>query len=444
MNDTRDLQIPIEPGKTYFIRIVNMAAFAAQYFWIEGHTFRIIEVDGIYHEPAEASQIYVTAAQRYGILLTTKNETTSNFAIVGSMDQDLFDKVPDGLNPNVTSYLVYDRSAPMPNATDIAEFDPFDDVLLVPTDQEALYEDPTQSYTIEMKMDNLGDGANYAFFNNITFVRPKVPTLYSVLTSGDLATDPTIYGINTHPLIISQNEVVEIVLNNHDPGKHPFHLHGHAFQVLTRGADESGDWDPEALRNGSLTFPTIPMRRDTLLVRPNGHFVVRFRADNPGVWLFHCHIEWHVDSGLILTFIEAPLVLQSQLGGGTGIPDDHYAACKAQNMSFGGNAAGNTVDLLDTTGMNVSPGPLPAGFTPRGIVALTFSIVAGLLGVATIVWYGLGEISAAERSQEQHKIDDFAAKTGGVMDVKGIDAAHVRESSGSDSGHGVQGPLQTR
>lgn len=159
MNDTQNLQIPIKPGKTYFLRIVNMAAFAAQYFWIEGHTFRIIEVDGIYHEPAEASMIYLTAAQRYGVLLTTKNETDSNFAIMGSMDEDLFDQIPDGLNPNVTSYLVYDEAKPLPTPKEIDAFEPFDDMKLVPTDGEELYEDPDLVVQLDVVMDNLGDGA---------------------------------------------------------------------------------------------------------------------------------------------------------------------------------------------------------------------------------------------------------------------------------------------
>lgn len=87
MNDTQNLQINIQPGKTYMLRIVNMAAFAGQYFWIEGHTMRIIEVDGIYTKAAEAEQIYLTAAQRYSVLVTTKNDTSANFPIVGSMDQ---------------------------------------------------------------------------------------------------------------------------------------------------------------------------------------------------------------------------------------------------------------------------------------------------------------------------------------------------------------------
>jgi iron transport multicopper oxidase len=87
MNDTQNLTVSIEPGKTYFFRMTNVGAFAGQYFWIEGHTMRIIEVDGVYTEPAEADMLYLTAAQRYGFLLTARNDTSKNFAMVGSMDE---------------------------------------------------------------------------------------------------------------------------------------------------------------------------------------------------------------------------------------------------------------------------------------------------------------------------------------------------------------------
>ena len=43
MNDTQNLQINVEPGKTYLIHLINMGAFAGQYFWIEGHEFDIVE-----------------------------------------------------------------------------------------------------------------------------------------------------------------------------------------------------------------------------------------------------------------------------------------------------------------------------------------------------------------------------------------------------------------
>jgi iron transport multicopper oxidase len=183
MNDTQNLQIPVQPGRTYFIRIINMAAFAAQYFWIEGHTFRIIEVDGVYHEPAEASQIYLTAAQRYGILLTTRNDTTENFAIVGSMDQDLFDVIPNGLNPNVSSFLVYDAEKPMPTPQFIDEFDPFDDMTLVPTDGEELLEDPDLVVQLDVLMDNLGDGAVSISCTGGRFADPPSRTTLSSVAS---------------------------------------------------------------------------------------------------------------------------------------------------------------------------------------------------------------------------------------------------------------------
>ena len=86
MNDTQNLDIKIQPGKTYLVRVINMAAFAAQYLWFEGHTMQVVEVDGIYHEPAEVERLHITAAQRYSFLLTTKNTTDQNFAIVGAMD----------------------------------------------------------------------------------------------------------------------------------------------------------------------------------------------------------------------------------------------------------------------------------------------------------------------------------------------------------------------
>ena len=87
MNDTQNLKVPVRPGKTYMFRMVNMGAFAGQYFWFEGHSMRIVEVDGIYTEAAEADMIYLTAGQRASVLLTTNNDTSSNFAFVGSMDQ---------------------------------------------------------------------------------------------------------------------------------------------------------------------------------------------------------------------------------------------------------------------------------------------------------------------------------------------------------------------
>jgi iron transport multicopper oxidase len=87
VNETQNLAVKIEPGKTYKFRMINMGAFAAQYVWFEDHTMRVVEVDGVYTEPADADMIYMTAAQRWSVLVTAKNNTDGNFAFVGSMDQ---------------------------------------------------------------------------------------------------------------------------------------------------------------------------------------------------------------------------------------------------------------------------------------------------------------------------------------------------------------------
>lgn len=77
-------------------------------------------------------------------------------------------------------------------------------------------------------------------------------------------------------------------------------MHGHNFQVVARSEDNAGNWDPA----DNEKFPRIPMKRDTVLLNPNGYVVIRFRSDNPGVWQFHCHIEWHMKQGLLLTLVE--------------------------------------------------------------------------------------------------------------------------------------------
>ena len=160
MNDTQGLQVDVVPGKTYLIRMVNIGAFAAQYVWFEGHQMRIVEIDGVWTEEAPADRLYITPAQRYSVLLTTRDDDSENFPIVGAMDQELFDVIPDDLSPNVTGWLVYDSAKPLPEAKSVDELDYFDDFDLVPYDGLELFENVDYSFELNVRMDNLGDGAN--------------------------------------------------------------------------------------------------------------------------------------------------------------------------------------------------------------------------------------------------------------------------------------------
>ncbi|KAK7398171.1 hypothetical protein QQX98_012454 [Neonectria punicea] len=424
MNETQNLKVPTETSKTYLVRLVNIGAFAGQYFWIEGHNMSIVEVDGVYTKPAEAEMIYLSAAQRCSFLLTTKASSEANFPIVASMDTTLFDVMPDDLDWNVTGWLVYDEAKALPKPAFVHDFEPYNDMDLVPVDEMEILPEPNQVVELNVVMDNLHDGANYAFFNNITYQPPKVPTLYTALTSGDKATNPRVYGSYTNSFVLEKGEIVQIVLNNLDDGRHPFHLHGHDFQALYRSDEDEGLYP-----GADLEFPDTPMRRDTIVVYGNGYVVLRFKADNPGVWLLHCHIEWHVTSGLIATFIEAPLELQATIE----LPQGHLDTCKSGDIPFAGNAAGHTDDLLDLSGENSPPPPLPAGFTFQGIVALLVSSAMGIIGIWTVGSYGMRAGRGKKASAEREPLLATAENAAGLSESSGreepTDAAADGEST---------------
>ena len=413
-NDTLKSSLPVEPNKTYLIRIINISAFVAQYFYIEDHTVKIVEIDGVYVEPAEADTLYIAVAQRYSVLVTTKSTTDKNYAIVTVADQVLLDTIPDDLRLNNTNWLEYNSSAPHEEAAvtlDVVDSLPaFDDFTLVPYDHEPLFGEPSQRIELTVVMEELANGLPYALLNNISYTMPKVPVIYTVLSAGDLVTNSQVYGEYTNPFILNHNDIIEVVLNNNDSGSHPFHLHGHNFQVIERYptygdsfysyADLSSPvpYNP----NNHTAFPIYPARRDTFVLPPQGHFVIRFVADNPGVWLFHCHIDWHLSQGLASVFIEAPKLLQQRLT----VPEDHYASCRAAGVQYTGNAAGNTDDFLDLSGVPSQPAVIPyGGFTARGIVAVVFAVLSAIMGIASLTVYGLSDIKYAVTDKQRVRVD---------------------------------------
>jgi FtsP/CotA-like multicopper oxidase with cupredoxin domain len=83
------------------------------------------------------------------------------------------------------------------------------------------------------------------------------------------------------PFEVRAGERVHVRMVNDTLMRHPMHLHGHSFRVLTNGT-------PEAL----------PIK-DTAFIEPNkGTLAFEFFADNPGDWLFHCHHAYHMEAGM--------------------------------------------------------------------------------------------------------------------------------------------------
>lgn len=111
------------------------------------------------------------------------------------------------------------------------------------------------------------------------------------------------------------NSSLTFVINN-PPGlpSHPMHMHGHNFFVLHQGP---GAWD------GTITNANNPQRRDVQMLMSGGHIVLQIATDNPGAWPLHCHIAWHVSSGLFITILERPDAIKQ-----INIPPAHAQNCR--------------------------------------------------------------------------------------------------------------------
>ncbi|KAF5353736.1 hypothetical protein D9758_008639 [Tetrapyrgos nigripes] len=358
--------LPFEPGKTYRLRIVNTSAFSMFFFWIDGHEMRVIEVDGVDVEESPLDVVSISVGQRYSVLVNARDDSSTNWAIHANMDPEMYDYVPDSLNPNVTASITYNHSifAPMVDYGPTSAYTLTNDSAFIPIDQIA---SPAVTKTIELELtlDKMSDGTNRGMFNKVTYNHPLVPALFSELTLGINATAETAYGPSS--FVLEYGDVVDLVVKNGDDGDHPFHIHGHNFMIMGRAQDYTSD-DP-ILNPPVVQNQTNPMRRDTVHI-PGGEAVtLRFVADNPGAWFFHCHMEWHLESGLAIQLIEAPRQAQALLSSGlTGQDGQDHAGfapelrqmaeyCEELGLPYSGNAAGH-MSKTDLSGWKLGPYPL--------------------------------------------------------------------------------------
>ncbi len=78
-------------------------------------------------------------------------------------------------------------------------------------------------------------------------------------------------------------------------------MHGHDFAILEQAYGRQ--LDPKNLN----LILTNPPRRDVVLLPRDGYIVIAFKADNPGAWLVHCHIAFHISEGLGMQIMEDQL-----------------------------------------------------------------------------------------------------------------------------------------
>jgi len=108
---------------------------------------------------------------------------------------------------------------------------------------------------------------------------------------------------NVPPLTVAEGQIVHLHIVNNTEEYHPMHLHGHVLSVLAKNG--------EAIAGS-------PVHIDSLLVGPHETWDVAFAADNPGIWMFHCHVLLHAGMGMMTTInyvgVSTPFEMGSRAG----------------------------------------------------------------------------------------------------------------------------------
>src|SRR5690606_28307046 len=90
---------------------------------------------------------------------------------------------------------------------------------------------------------------------------------------------------NTPMYMVKEGELIKMTISNRGFVDHPMHLHGHHVLVLSR--------------NGEAVTGS-PWWSDTLGVLPGETYEIAFRANNPGIWMDHCHNLMHAAIGMTM------------------------------------------------------------------------------------------------------------------------------------------------
>ncbi|KAJ2784970.1 ferroxidase fet3 [Coemansia javaensis] len=364
-NDTKPIRF--EPGKRYRFRVVSMATSEWFKFHIPGHKLEIIEVDGVDCKPIVVDGLDMGPGQRYSAIVTALDTDEFNYTYNVTLYANFIPLIK-GLNPRYYQGLIeYRAGAPVKNLPPVSDrqLEWADDIKMEALD--GMPELPVDvTFGLESKVVRTADNRNLRALNEYPYTEPQVPTLFTAFAMGELALDRRVYGPQTEALIVRHMDSVRIRLGNPTDLVHSFHLHGHTFQVV-----EYGPVDKRTIQvqpNSPLTLETLPdipvrrspgapMRRDTLVIPEFQYVDLRFRADNPGTWMFHCHMDTHFAAGLAVTFVVAPDVLQRT----QKLPESLQQMCLRQGLKASGNAVGN--QGYDFTGLPPAPVAVPSNAT---------------------------------------------------------------------------------
>ncbi|KAK4761037.1 hypothetical protein SAY87_005930 [Trapa incisa] len=334
----------VDYGKTYLLRIVNAVSDDEIFFAIAEHNLTVVGLDAAYVKPFVTSYIMISPGQTMDVLLTadrplghyymaSREFLTENATQDHNNGSAIIEYTGDY---NFSSFPIFPHQ--LPQVLDMKAAMRFTGFIRSLANEDYPVDVPKNITTrmfITVSMGELcenrtncnitagSDNILGSTLNNISWLNPTVDVLqaYYRNISGYYTTDfpdrPSVmYNFTedsddpdlvmtaqgTRVKVLNYNESVEIVFQGtgllDGAGVHPMHMHGYSFYVIGMG---QGNFDNET---DPLTFNLVdPPKANTFIVPKYGWLAIRFVANNPGVWFWHCHFDRHLSWGMDTVFI---------------------------------------------------------------------------------------------------------------------------------------------
>ncbi|KAM0733524.1 Laccase-1 [Formica fusca] len=344
--------IYVEPGKRYRVRIINaFCTVCPGMITIQDHNLTVIATDGRDIKPKTVDSITSFAGERYDIVLDANKPIASYWIQLRGMgvcaslgiQQLAILRYKDAPSKSLLPSPSYNEGLPQGvvlNPLNASCEVPLDDKICVsqldsiePIDKRILQPEPDIKfylpigfylYTLQelfqpnqydrfllaagtLSLSGIVDGISFKFPPSPPLSQPKdIPN--NQYCNRTTLPESCANGVCTctHKVDIPLNSVVEILLVDEVQGinlSHPFHMHGYTFYVMAMGEANTSSINWEMVRemdrkNQVNRCFDKPVKKDTIAVPYNGYVVLRFLANNPGYWLFHCHFIYHQTVGM--------------------------------------------------------------------------------------------------------------------------------------------------
>lgn len=264
-------EFSVRRGERIRLRLINAAN--ARIFGLEfsGHNPRIVALDGqpvTPHEPANG-RVVLGPAMRADLVIDMMGNPHERFQITDTFYRDLRYRLLD---------LVYDsdplRERGLESPISLASNTMPEPNLRAAKRHEIRFNGGMMGGM--MMKGRQGDGMMNGMMSNMMNMMhsDKMWFINGVAATGHVM-DPLV--------TLDQGRSYVLVMQNDTAWHHPIHLHGHSFRVVSRNGapTQHREW------------------QDTVLMEPRKAVEIAFVADNPGDWMFHCHILEHQAAGMM-------------------------------------------------------------------------------------------------------------------------------------------------